>query len=479
MTHDRSSSGPGASSLPLIAILCAGSAVFLVGILHPVLNGLPFADDWANRIDDPMAALRGGVFFELRPYEYYRPLQAWLIALSEVVSGGTLLLHLVQIASQVALLGVVLLVLRALGEGPRALILGAAYLATSQLNGPALGGNDTASLVVGTTFGIASVALAWSRGRALRLAGSLACLSVALLAKESSLGYVPIVAVVLWFRTTTRSGARIAIAAVPFLLAAAYLGWRAHLGAAGPTDDAAFSIGVHMVPNTVRLLFAATLPLATTQLFTAIHFRDWSLLAVGLAGSGVVACLAAWGIASRFGIRLLVLVAVAALCSIAPVLPLRHVSELYAYPLVPLVAVGFALGAARLLQARSRGIRAAAYAIVVIVPLMNAGALRYDATAMARNGRQSAALMASLRQAVSGLPEGDRVALVEPAKEVPDYSVYRMTGFRLTPPEEMTRDIGREDLVVDVVEEGAPLSGYDAVLTLSDDGRLIRLDSSP
>jgi hypothetical protein len=82
---------------------------------------------------------------------------------------------------------------------------------------------------------------------------------------------------------------------------------------------------------------------------------------------------------------------------------------------------------------------------------------------MASNGARSRELTVAVRRVVLGAAPGARIALVEPAHDPPDYSVFRMTGFRLIDCEVITGD---RDVELAIVTSGASLHEYDAAYTI-------------
>jgi hypothetical protein len=455
-------SSPRGSVLRWLAI---GSAILCTALLWPVLAGLPFADDWAGRVDDPRQMLTSA-FHHLRPYELYRPLETLAISASLLLTKSTLLLRLLEIVAHSILILTCWHILRALTAPASSLTLAAIFMATSQLNASALGGNDTFSLALGTTAGTLASWLAmtsrrsrsWPRSTAL-----LAILIVALLAKESSLGYVPIVCAALWMNAEPRIERRISAILPPLLVVAAYFAWRSHIGAAGLAFDetSPFALGKNLLVNPLQLAFAATVPISTTDIFTAAHTGKWLVVLIGAMGALIVTATSAYGFVSLLGRqRLIALLGVIASIA-APVLPMKHVSELYAYSLLPIVAIGFAAGIS-ILARKSRGAGLAMGAIAAGVFLGNALALHEDARAMAVNGERAGSLMRSLIAEIRSLPQETRVVLINPERSLPEYSIFRMTNFRLTPKEDVIEMAQRPDVMIEVVdsaEAGQRLGG--------------------
>lgn len=453
------------SESALLAGCAFALALASLALLGPVLRGGFFADDWELHLVDPRGYL-ARAFFETRPYENYRPLQGLLVALSQMLFGYTTLpVHLVNLALHVALAVWVTRALLALGVSRAGAVLGGVYLGVSQLGASAVGGNDTLSLTLGTLAG--SAALFWLaplRDGPARPAAAAAAFAVSLLAKESSLGYLPVLGLLLWVQLRAEprkaAGWSLALAVIAF----AYLRLRAHAGGTLPDlgSGEQMSVGWNVARNAGLLALAAVIPLPTTPIFLGAAAREWAWpVAGGLSAAAVVAFLC-WGMTRARKLHWLAAFAAAAGVSLGPVLLLHHVSELYAYSVLPFVALPFGWSAGALVTRNASGPRrVTASVLIAFVLCANAWAQHEDARGMRRSGDAAAALMPQLLARLASLPPGGVAVLVDPPGQPTNYSVFRVTGFRgvaLTGRQlrEMT---GRPDVSVRFVEAGAPLPG--------------------
>jgi len=115
---------------------------------------------------------------------------------------------------------------------------------------------------------------------------------------------------------------------------------------------------------------------------------------------------------------------------IGPLLPINHVSELYAYAAMPMLALAFGI-AAEGWQDRARGIVRPAWILFLIVLAVFHGAAIVDkARMMKRNGIEATRLMARVEPWVARVPEPGELRLVQPDSLARGYSVYRLSGFR-------------------------------------------------
>jgi hypothetical protein len=484
---------PGRSSVAAVAAVYAAAVVILTTLLSSVLNGRFFADDWEFAIARP-AYHAWNAFFETHPYDLYRPIQLTIVAASQALLGpSTLPPHLVGICLHSLLILLCLRVLRALRASPPACWAAGGLLVSSQLNAPALGGNDTLSLVLGTLAGSAALWWMWPKedpegGR--RPLQATAAFLVALFAKESSFGYLPILCALAWYggrarRSPEPLGLRLAWSGRVVAVACGFLLWRSHLGAAGPgfgSPNGPFGLGRNLLTNPVMIGFAGTTPVSTTDVFTGVLERQWLWPLLGCAGAAVMIAIALAGFASRGGFRSAAWAVLAAGCTVGPILLGKHVSELYAYALLPYVAVGFGLGVDRLWRPSPRLAHAVLAALVAAVLAGNMSAAWRDARGMADKGRRAERLMAALLGRIRALPRHACLILVNPRLPRPDYSVYRMNTFRLTPGEELLRLSARADANVVMVDwPTLPARGEhpEAIFTLGANSELVEIRRAP
>jgi hypothetical protein len=449
--------------------LLAGCALAfaLVGavLLWPVLDGGFFADDWELWLADPRGYL-GRAFFETRPYENYRPLQLVAVALSQSLFGYTTLpVHLANLGLHVALAVLVTRALLGFGASRAGAVLGGSYLCVSQLAASAVGGNDTMSLTLGTLAG--SAALWWltpSRASLPRPGPAAVAFAVSLLAKESSLGYLPLLAALVWLsHRSEAAGARrpVTWTVVFAVTALAYLALRSQAGGTLPdvANGEQMRLGWNVARNAALLAFAAVIPLPTTQVFLGAAARElaWPV-AGGLSAAAVVALLC-WGMTRAGKLAWLASLAAAAAVVLAPVLLLHHVSELYAYSVLPFVALAFGWSTGALVtRGASRARRVTAATLAALALCANAWAQHQDALGMRQSGDAAGALMAQLLPRLRELPPESVAVLVDPPGQPVNYSVFRVTGFRgvwLTKRQvrEMT---GRDDVRVRIAGPSAP-----------------------
>lgn len=429
------------------------------------MNGGFFADDWELYLAQPASHITRA-FLEAHPYGNYRPIQLLLIASSQALLGYTTLpVHLLNLGLHSALAVLVVRALLSFGASRLSAVLGGQYLTVSQLAASAVGGNDTISLTLATLAGSGALLLMrpFSSGADSRPGLAAMAFGVALLAKESSLGYLPLLAVLAWLHWAgSAGGVRKAVgwSACFAVVALLYLAARANAGGFVPD----LATGEHMriggnVPFNAALLgLAAVVPLPTTKIFVGLaeHARLWP--AAGALSALAMVAFPIWGMARAGKLHWVAGFAAAALVLLGPVLLLNHVSELYAYGVLPFTAVLFGCSAGTLLT-RGRAERIAAGAFATLVLSSNAFATHQNAVGMARSGELAGALIPQVLEKLRDLPPGGAVVLIDPPLAVPNYSVFQMTGFRgvLLSGRQIHEMTGRTDVRLLGVESGDPL----------------------
>lgn len=462
-----------------------------LALIGPVLSGRFFADDWELYLPHPAPHILRS-FLEPSPYDLYRPLQLSLIALSNTLFGPTTLpVHLLNLVCHVLVALLVTRVLRGMGAGHAAAGLGGGYVIVSQLACSAVGGNDTISLTMSVLFG--SVSLWWMSGlgRPPRPGVSCVAFALALLSKESALGYLPLLSALAW-----RTGrglavrppwARLALIGAPTAITLLYLGWRSHVGASTPLfhADPRMQLGANIPRNLAQLGLAALVPVPTTWIYTGATLHRWLWPALGALSAVLLATFLAVGVRSGIGRGRAWVWGLAGLVSIAPTLPLRHVSELYAYSLVPVLGVLFGLAAGSVVERADRlARRLGACSLLVVVLGGNALSSRWDASAMNRNGEYSGRLLERILGRIRAMPHRSTLVLVDPKLDAPNYSEFQMKGFRgaALSPEQFFRLTGRRDVAVRNTSHFDPFPADlpgPAVFTVLEDGDMVPLYCLP
>jgi hypothetical protein len=445
MAHVKAPSSTSWKEAALVWVVSWSVQLLLMG---PCLNGRFFCDDWEFLLADPCRMI-GQAFFVPSPYDLYRPLQLLAVAASQCWLGsGTLPIHLLVALFHAATCVIVWRITQAWVGSRLAAWLAVALLTVSQLSITAVAGNDTLSLVMGTGAGVLAFWLV-SRGSSHSVVPSLAVLVIALLSKESSIGYsMGLIGWGVWRAADPRTrAAGVLTATGALVLTAVYLLWRGHVTGWTPGLDPnpGFQFGPQVVTHLAMLLLPVFLPSSTTWTFLTVQAGHRLLPALAVLAS--VAC---WLIVLRSAVRQVGARRSAALLALSvsgliAVLPLRHVSELYAYAALPGLAILFGVAMFGLLARHDR--RRLLIGLALVVWLAGqAFFAREKAGQMYANGESAAALARGLRTAAATWPHGSKVVMVDDVDPRAQYSLFRMAGVRLLPPEEVGRVVGRADI---------------------------------
>jgi hypothetical protein len=329
-----------------------------------------------------------------------------------------------------------------LGLSPAAAALAGGFMLVSQANVHAVLSNDTLSQVGGALFGYLSL-YALYRGlvagapaeRRRYLAVSPCFFAVALLFKETSGAFFLMALLIV---ASCAGGAWVgrAARAVPYgLVLVLYLGIRTLVVGAWPgTGGGTYAVhpGLNMFENAALLALAATTPVSSPMVYAWV--REGAI-------AGVLAVLAAglaFGVAVGYGLvrlrrpALVGVLAGLAVLSLAPAYVLAHVSELYVYNAMPMVALLVGAGLDRFLAygaQRGRFGRTAASVLVLLFFLAHVASVQEKAASMAAHGERASLLLPQVVRHGAAAPPGAALVLCRTPRAGVSYSVFRVPGF--------------------------------------------------
>lgn len=417
-------------------------------LMGPCLNGRFFCDDWEFLLADPCRML-GQAFLVPSPYDLYRPLQLLAIAASQCWLGsGTLPIHLLTALFHAGTCVIAWRITHAWVDSRIAAWLAAAMLMVSQFSISAVAGNDTLSLVMGTWAGLLAF---WFLSRGSRYSGilSLGALVIALFSKESSIGYsVALIGWGAWRATDPRTRATgLLISTGALVVTVAYLLWRGHVTGwiPGLDPNPGFQFGPPLVTHLAMLLTPVFLPASTTWTFLTVQSGHRLLPALALLAS--VACwlvLLRW-VVLQVGMKRSGALLALSVSGLAAVLPLKRVSELYAYAALPGLAILFGVAIFGRMAGHDR--RRLVTGLAVVAWLAGQAVFaREKAAQMYANGESATELARGVRTAAATWPRGSKIVMVDDVDPRTQYSLFVMAGARLLPPEEVGRVSGRADV---------------------------------
>jgi hypothetical protein len=428
------------------------------------LDGAYFSDDYLFAAARPVAnPLRHFLDASLLS-GWYRPIEAAI--LTSIQSAWQLdprPVHALALFFHTVMIVLVIGAMRGQGGSRVAIAAAGGVMAISQANAMAVLSIDALSQLMSTLAGFGAVLVA---GRAAagqtfgRRVMTAILLLLALFSKESGLAFLPAAVGMIALRRDVPSGTgnRDKLWDIVALLAVTAL----FFWMRGRTDAPSLSfgdlryqlrIGANIPTNFGLLALAVLLPGSNVWFVDAYRAGHSTTVALMIAGAVALAAWTVLGIGfSPRRRRGLAWLGCAALV-VGPLLPLNHVSELYAYAAMPMLALAFGI-AAEGWQDRARG-RPAWVLFLIVLAVSHGAAIVDKARMMKRNGTEATRLMAQVEPWVARVPEHGELWLVQPDSLAPRYSVYRLNGFRpIEYSEQWLRDRhDRPDMQFEIVTE--------------------------
>lgn len=418
-------------------------------------------DDFQYVLSDPASRIFY-YFFNSNPgHGFYRPVTYGVNALVQALAGWeTWPIHLLNVLAHAFLAWLVYQFMLKSGHGRRAGIIGSAFMMVTQGGSAAVLQNDTISQITGTLFGCLSLwflhlastsgddkesamGMPSAQGRYLPAyyLASLLFFVVSLASKETSVGFAPMIGVLILLRYYKAPGPllnrllRIALEFLPYLiLLLLYMWFRSSIGASQPafgTEGYSFRIGVNVPLNLLQLGTASVVPISTVTVFDAVQHHDLFLLILVAAGSILFVGLIALGLRLRENRRWLGFIGFCGLAGTIPPLLLNHVGELYLYNSLPFIAVIVGIGIVGAFE-RTRGIvRWGIVAFLMLFSVLNLNAIREKGVMITENGVRARRLLEQIAPYITAMPQNGYLLLVNPPTDEIPYSVYRMPGFRV------------------------------------------------
>ncbi|MCL6582307.1 MAG: hypothetical protein K6U11_01590 [bacterium] len=485
----------------LLVLLLVGFGVYSRGL------GIQYyGDDFQFVFDLSPPTNLFSLFFRVNPFNIFtfRPLQAVFLALIQRYFGlNTLPVHVSQILIHIFLCWLIYIFMLKVSLSPLQAFMGSLFMAVSQANGHAVLSNDTLSQVCGTFFSCLSLWLIWQsflkkEGRKNDLpyeeisSKSLFFLSVAmfflaLLSKETSVSFFPLIVVIILLAKirarNSRSKLSLTINALieicPYLIAlVGYLVLRSGAVADPSLFHSAgygLHIGFNIVRNMIMLLSAALLPVSTVTTFSALQQGEYVTLAAIMVLSLIFILFVAFGVWRSHRPALVFFLGISTLIGSFPTVMLSHVSELYVYNFMPFASalIGMGVGKNLELGKRYRWRKLGLLLAIAFLLASHIGAIQSKALLMLENGKRANILLSSIEPYLSQIPRGGKLLLVNPPANPRqgEYSVFLLRGFNVLKwgTHRIKQLSGREDFEVSIIEpaELKSIASLDQTLILS------------
>jgi hypothetical protein len=414
-----------------------------------------YSDDYQLVLEDPGAKIFYYFTHNNPALNFYRPIQGSFMAVTQALFGlETWPIRMVQLLLHAGLAWFVYLFMRHYGFNNLAAILAVLFLVVSQANAHAILSNDTFSQVAGSFFGYGSVLFLYLGScRPTEIGGttvspsktylalSVIGYTIALLSKETSVAFLPlIVALIIHLRSkhVVQEGAvrrSVLLISLFLVITLLYLVVRGLIVPAQPHLGASrydYRLGGNVIKNSALFLAAATIPASSVTAFVAMKVGNvYQLLLIALSTLVFVTGVAYGLWLSRLRTLSLVL-GVSAAVTVAPVIFLNKVSELYVYNAMPIICVLFGIGLAQLVKTPPLAPgRLIIVMLIALFALMHTMAVRDKALLMRKQGEKASTMLAQILTYVDRVPPSGRLILANPSTDEPEYSVYLMNGFNL------------------------------------------------
>jgi len=318
---------------------------------------------------------------------------------------------------------------------------------------------------------------------------SIFAFAIALLSKESSVSFFPLLLCIVLFNFNNFGKEKIPlgkafIAFLPYIaILFAYVATRSLLGVSQPGLGPRrynFYIGMNLIENLLMLLFASIIPTSSVTAFTTFNTGQLStfsaiavvsLVFIGLLGYGL------WQ-SRRYSITLTV--GAFGICALFPMVMMNHVSELYAYNSMPFVSMMAGVGLGTIFErSNTRWGKQAVAVMLLVLFVSHITAIQGKASFMVKNGAQATILLNGIQPYVQKVPADGELLLLNPYNHRPEYSVFLVRGFNVLKygAWRIKKTSNRDDITVRIVEQKdfKQFSHRSDALILSLDGNAIKV----
>jgi len=355
----------------------------------------------------------------------YRPATSIVVETIQGVFGlNPVPLHVLQLLLHISLSYLVFQAARMIGLSRAQAVVASLFMLISQANAFALLSNCTLSQVGGTVFGYFSIWLAcvaFTNYRGTVFALGLLSFAVALFFKESSAAFIALLPLAflasswgscskrsyLLSRAALHSAAYVAVLLVYLVMRHASPVLPITVGTGSRYD---LHFGLNIIKNAALLSLAAVTPVSTVTIYELWSESRAELLGIALIAIALCMALIVVGL-FRVSKRLSIVLSVFAGLSVAPLLLLNHVSELYVYNAMPPVSLLIGAGVGRLISDHRIGIKAISAFASIMILTCHVVAIQQKAQLMRANGDRADAMLAQIVAHASVAPYGAIVRL--------------------------------------------------------------------
>lgn len=481
--------GKALTGLRWICTIClVGFGIYFFGLTIPY-----YGDDFKFVFDIPSSKI---LYFFLHPNPHavwYRPIEASFLALVQTYFGlNTLPIHIVQLLLHILFAWMIFKAALVLGFSKLQAMCSSAYMVISQSNVLAVLSNDTFSQLLGTLFGCLALWFLFLSTQSSNapmtdqfvrhnryFALSVIAFSVSIFSKESSLGFLLSIVIVVLFnmkKPSSFSFRKIFAAILPFLaVTLVYVALRSLIIKVEPADRYDIAIGLNILKNFGMLVFATVVPASTVSIVEGLAESRFLILVIIVGATLLFIGMALYGLGLSPGRERSLLVSALGLTSAFPMILMKHVSELYTYNLIPFISILVGVGVGFLLR-KLRAHKSKIAIIIIFVTVISMGhvlGIQTKAHLMKRNGDRASSLLVQIGSYLTRVPPNGKLFLINPPMNQTEYSVFLMKGFNVLSYglHRINQMSGRKDFTVRIIE----IRDYEA-LKFSDNSLFLSLD---
>lgn len=455
----------------LIIVLLLFSVGIFFNVYYPAIHGKYFADDFGF-IFIPYENNLSHVFLDKNETSYaYRPLEKlFLLTIQNNYGYDTTAIHITQMTLHFLFSVMFFMWLRKEGFSIGTSVLVFLYLLFSQAATHAVASNDTFSQIISTLFGYFSIffylQFIKSKTRSAYLyIYSLLFFAVSLLGKENALSFFPLLVLIAinnFFKLTSickQKLLRVFFQLVPFFVTTLfYFAIRKYLDLDAATfgeDRFNMNFGLNIPINFIQAFVLALIPFSSVDLYQSIQNKSFLFLVIGGLYICIYTIILFVPLFNKEQRLRLVKGAILLPVSLFPVIILNHISELYVYNMLPIMAFLLAISIETIINRNRQALSVLIVMFFLTGFLINSFAIRSKVNSMKINGDMTHQMLQEIKPYLKENPFIDTLVLInKPYDQKNEYSIFKRSGFRLFEDGEVVfnKISERNDLEVKIVK---------------------------
>jgi hypothetical protein len=435
------------------------------------------------------------IFLDKNEVSYaYRPLEKlFLLTVQRSFDYDTTAIHITQMTLHFLFSLLFFLWLRKDGFSIGTSIFVFLYLLFSQAATHAIASNDTFSQIISTLFGYLSIFfyLQFVNGKTKLLFlyfSSVLCFLFSLLGKEIGLSFFPLLILISIniicknFSIYKYKLPKVFLQLLPFfIITLLYFVIRKYINLDAATfgnDRYNMSLGLNISINFIQAFILSLIPFSSVDLYQSIQNKSFVFLLICGFFICIYTVIILVPLFNKENRLRLVKSSIFLPVSLFPVIILNHISELYVYNMLPIMAYLLALSIESIFSRKYRVLSAMLILFLITGLLINSIAVRSKVNAMKINGDITQQMLQEIKPYLRENPSIDTLVLVnKPYNQKNEYSIFKRSGFRLFEDGEVIfkKISDRRDLKVKIIKMNELIcdrSGNNLYLTLNENDHI-------